>query len=524
MQKSTNEAIRRRVLVGALSNYAGQIVAFATLFFLTPFILRELGPTAYGLWVLVGSLMSYGALLDFGVWGALIKYVAEFEARGQSELARSLLVTALWLYVGLAILLVLFSIGLAATFSRWFTLAPELRRVAPMLVVLMGVGAGIAMPAMSPMAILRGLQRYDIVNLVEVAGTLFTAGLTVLALSLGGGLLALVAVNIGGTLFVMALAVYWIRRLAPELRIPWRQFGWHNVEGQVARRIIAYSWPLFVSDISYRLQSKTDEIVIGFFLLIRSVTPYNLAKKLSDVTQILTKQFMKVFLPLASELSADEDHGRLRALYATGLRLTVAIALLFSAIFILFARPILTLWVGEEYATASNIVVILTLAGLMSAIQGPAVVVLRGMSRHRPLAAIALASGIANLILSIVLARRWQIEGVAMGTLIPSVVELIIVLAYVTHVLAQDRRQLLFRAFAPALLALLPMVLVTLSLSQLWSLAAFFPLAVTVSAAGMAYVGVYWLIGLNGRERQSYLHSVQELLASVGTRLQRARA
>ena len=83
-------AIRRRVMVGTASNYAGQIIAFASLFFLTPFILRHLGAATYGLWVLVSSIVAYGSVLDLGVWGAIIKYVAEYRARGEADTARAL--------------------------------------------------------------------------------------------------------------------------------------------------------------------------------------------------------------------------------------------------------------------------------------------------------------------------------------------------------------------------------------------------------------------------------------------------
>ena len=48
--------IARRVAIGGATNFVGKAIALGTWFLLTPFILDRLGPVAYGVWVLVGSI------------------------------------------------------------------------------------------------------------------------------------------------------------------------------------------------------------------------------------------------------------------------------------------------------------------------------------------------------------------------------------------------------------------------------------------------------------------------------------
>src|SRR5438552_1502243 len=93
----------RRVVWNTLSNYAGKLATLATGLVLTPFILHQVGPASYGLWVLVGSVVGYGALLDLGIGNAIIKYVAEYRAKGQLDQAQQLVATALWLYAALGL-------------------------------------------------------------------------------------------------------------------------------------------------------------------------------------------------------------------------------------------------------------------------------------------------------------------------------------------------------------------------------------------------------------------------------------
>src|SRR6266567_6903825 len=96
--------IGRRVLRSTISNYLGKFAWLLSGFLLAPFMLRYLGTTDYGIWALSGSLVAYGSVLDFGVSGAVIKYVAEYRAKRDAAQLRSVVATAFFLYVALSLL------------------------------------------------------------------------------------------------------------------------------------------------------------------------------------------------------------------------------------------------------------------------------------------------------------------------------------------------------------------------------------------------------------------------------------
>jgi O-antigen/teichoic acid export membrane protein len=137
---------------------------------------------------------------------------------------------------------------------------------------------------------------------------------------------------------------------------------------------------------------KSDEIVIAAFLPISLVTPYAVARKLSELGRTLTNEFIRVLLPLASELDARDDPARLRALYVVGTRLTLAIFLPFACVLLVLGQQILAAWVGEAYGPYAYLVSILTLVGLIDTSQVPAGSVLQGMTRYRPLAIASVGS------------------------------------------------------------------------------------------------------------------------------------
>src|SRR5450755_2807636 len=63
---------RARVIVqNVLSNWLALAVTTVVGFFLSPFVVHRLGNLAYGVWVIIGSLVSYMGLLDLGLRGAV---------------------------------------------------------------------------------------------------------------------------------------------------------------------------------------------------------------------------------------------------------------------------------------------------------------------------------------------------------------------------------------------------------------------------------------------------------------------
>ncbi|MFN8473415.1 MAG: oligosaccharide flippase family protein [Anaerolineae bacterium] len=507
--------IGRRIAWNTTTNYVARFIALGAGFLLTPFILRHLDTTTYGLWILVGSVVGYTALLDLGIAQAVVKYIAEYRATDEMDEAHHLAATALWLYSLLGLLLAVIAFAAAPLFPRIFPVPPEQTDLAVTVVRLSGLTAAIAIPGTITTSVLRGLHRYDLVNLVSTVGTLCVMAGTVAVLLLGGGLIGIVAVNLVMTALSQIPAVWFIHRTAPELR-----FGWRGARRRCVRTIVGYSSSFFVMNVAGRLENRTDEIVIGAFMSVGAVTPYSLARRLSEITEMLTDQFLKVMLPLASELHAQDDWGRLRLLYTTTSRLTLAIFLAIGCPVMILAPALLTLWVGPENAQYAYLVVILTLASLVGASQWPAATILQGIARHRLPALTALAAGLLNLALSIFLLPRFGLAGVALGTLIPAALESLgFMLPYAMRTLHVSLRDLVGQVYLPTLLPLIPTLIVLSLLSQ----AIETPSLLTVGAAGAAgvltYAGCYLLLGSSSIERHAYRDVASTAFRFVEARL-----
>jgi O-antigen/teichoic acid export membrane protein len=508
-EKSTR--FYHRVLYNTLSNFFGNLFVLGLGFITTPFILNHLGTNQYGLWVLVSSIVAYGSIFDFGIGGTVVKYIAEYRAKDDKRSINDLISTALWLYSILGLIVILLATGLAPFFAHIFKVSQSEQMTATLLVLVIGITVGLSIPCALTMAVFKGLQRFDSVNLVSSSGALLSLAAIVAVLLSGLGVVWMASVNIPVILVMQVFSIYLIRKNDADIH-----FDWRRARRSLIKPIISFSSPLLLMDISGRLQTKSDEIVIGAFLPMNFVTPYYLARRLSEMPKLFTDQFLKILLPMASELDAVNDRQRLKSLYLSSTRLTLAIFLPIGISLIALSKPILIAWVGADYSSYAYLIVILTFASLIDTSQWPAGSVLQGIARHQPIAIMSLGSALANLALSIILIKSMGLTGVALGTFIPTTVEcLLFVLPYTLITLRVNLWEAFKQMLLPALIPAIPATAFLLFVSRIFTLTSWPALFLVFAANCLIYYSGFLILGANEREKQIIFALVQTYFRTV---------
>ena len=495
VEPEKNAAIRRQVAIGTLTNYAGRVINLGVWFVLTPIIFNHLGKSDYGLWALVASFVAYGSLADVGIASAVVKYVAEFRARGDSETASQLIATALWLYCGLGLVVIVVGVVLAPLVPHIIHVPSNEHATASWLVLLTAFGVAAQLPSNCAIAVLRGLNRYDLMNLIGSLAILTLAVCVVVVLAVGGGVVAIAALVAPLTLLWLVPTVLLIRRAAPDLR-----FGFRGARRSLARRMTIFGSALFGIQVAQVLKLQSDEFVIGASLPVRFVSPYSVARRLSSLPGQLSDQFVFVLLPLASRLHAEGDASLLRELYLSGIRVTLALFSVVGGALIIFAKPFLLAWVPQA-ASSSDIVVLLTVAALLEALISPVSQALQGMSRHRPLVVFALGSAVLNLGLSISLIGPLGVRGVAIGTLVATAIEAAIVLPFGARVLGVRGGDVGRRILVPGVVPLIPMVAVLAVIHAAIAPASIPAIALSGFIGALVYSACYLALPATASER-----------------------
>ena len=492
--------LKRSVLIGTLSNLAGRTLALSVTFVLTPYVLHSIGASDYGLALLVGSVVAYGDLLNFGVGGAIVKYVAEYHAGHKWDQAQALVATAIWIYCGVGLCIVAIGLLLAPAFPIIFRIADNQSTTVFWLVILSCVNFGIGLPLSTASAVLRGLQRFDLVNLVRLVGLAMSALLTVIVLYFGGGVIGMVAVNIPVSILGQWLSVWLVRLAEPQLRI-----GWAGVDREMLSLLAKFGSGLFLDNVAGQIKTRADEVVIGAFLPVANITSYAIGRRLAEMPQLLADQFIRVVMPLASHVEAGDQRIFLKSLYLTSNRLTLAIAVPLACIVVVLARPFLTLWLGPDFAFITPVVYVLTLANLIDVSLWPIASVAQGMARHRSLALASLSSAFVNLVLSLWLVNYLGVIGVALGTLLPIVFEAIcFVIPFGLRMVGVRLRAAFSEIYLPVLIPAAPALAASYGLRMVFSLESWPEFAV-IAVTGLCVYFAGYSIATVGKPEHAVL-------------------
>jgi hypothetical protein len=124
--------------------------------------------------------------------------------------------------------------------------------------------------------------------------------------------------------------------------------------------------------------------------------------------------------------------------------------------------------------------------------------------------------------LSILLVKRFGLTGVALGTLVPSIVmSLGFLQPYVARTMKVGFAEFFSEVLAPALVPGVPMGLVVYFLKQIVDVGSVFSLIATAGVGIAAYAAGYLTIGASSLERQTYRNVVLNAMRYAENRLRR---
>ena len=138
---------RDEIKAGALLSYLNLLIGNLIPFIYTPIMLRMLGQAEYGIYGIAQSVMGYIGLLNFGIGGSIIRYLAKYRAEGDLDGEQRVFGLFIKIYsvIGAAILLV----GTFCSFHLGFygrSLMPDELLLLERLVRLMTLNTAIFMP------------------------------------------------------------------------------------------------------------------------------------------------------------------------------------------------------------------------------------------------------------------------------------------------------------------------------------------------------------------------------------------
>ena len=494
-----------------LSNWIGVPVTVAYGLIITPIIVRALDTELYGVWSFLNGLLMYSDLLYIGLGSALIKYVAQYRANGDQVAMNRLIsvVAGIYSVLGIVCFAVMLVMSTVVPHAFAVPLSAAAAHAASVTCVLLGVQLFLVFVGSAFAGLLSGHDRYDLVNVVGISTVAIRfVAIPVILASGHNPLFRLAIVTSSVTAFQTLMLCAIGYRLVPGLSV--RIVRWRRDE---LRMLYGFGLPSFFILLAARLVSFSDTTIVGLMLGASSVAIYALPLQLMEYARTAVGGFTGVLLPRLTLMTTRGDMASVRDAYLSAVRFACFLTAWLGATLMTVGPSFLNRWVGDAFGgPAQPVLIFLAFAAFGQA-----------LSTHAPFgfyqamhlvsfpAKVLMLEALLNLGLSIWLAPRMGITGVALATALPALlISAVILPRYLCQQLGLPIRTYLVASVLPGALMFIANAFV-LDLTGLVMTPDSYPAialraAVSVPVALLVFLGTF-----PPHERRAF----GELLASV---------
>lgn len=414
---------------------------------LMPFIIHSLGDKMYGMWIFVGSFLGYYGLMDFGLSSAVQRFVSRAIPLNDHDEENKIINTSFILFSIIGVLVLIASVVIAFALPIFISNISDVK-IFRIVILILGFDMAIGFPLRVFSGILTAHIRYDVSTTIDLAKLVIRTLLVIYFLKHGYGILSLALIT-----FALDVGSYASRYLVVKNFYKYVVLSLKYVDTSKIKSLFGYSFYTFIGQIANQLRFNVDNLVITAMLGLNYVTPYSIGSRLISyfiefvgaATGMLTPVFSQYESSKRNELMIE------RFLFLT--KITGYFTCLIGGLLILLGKPFIERWVGVGYSVSYTVLLILAIPTIIALMQNASVQLLFGVSKHKIPVIASLIESIINLVLSILLAPKYGLIGVAMGTAIPMTLEKIVFQPiYTCMLIGISIKKFLFKSLMPILL------------------------------------------------------------------------
>lgn len=499
----------RRLVYNTFFNVATLAANALISFFMIRFFLGRLGEVKYGVWLLIGgTIFRYAPLLSMGLNSSINRYIPVYLAKKDDDGVRRVICTSVFFFAALAVVLVCISIVIYFNVGSWFAIEPELVGTAGRLVLIVGFCFAFAMPFQPSYAILSGLQRYGVANMVALIILLLRTAMVVVLLMQGYGLLTTGIIYGLCEITGRATQAAFARKLLPAA-----SFSWAKVDMKLLREMLGYGINTLLYAMGAIIIYYASNLIIGIFLGTGEISQFGVATAGVLLLSQLLLAFTAAIKPAVSDLDARNDHEKVRQIATLTQKYSLLMIIPGGAFLIAMGREFLYVWVSDRFADPAivdrmaAILAILTIGHCLMLAQHSNFIVLVGRGQHRIFGALTAMMGLLCVLVSLVSLTVFDagLVGIAWSNLIPmALISGLVLPIYFNRKMHFSVLENLRDIWQPAVLGSLPAVAMIILWKYLAPPDSWFELCSVILAAMFVTFIAGWFISLKRPEQERF--------------------
>lgn len=477
----------------------------------TPYMLRMMGQSEYGLYSLVASVIAYLTVLDLGFGNAIVRYTAKFRAEKKTEEQYEMFGMFFLLYLVIGI--IAFGIGLGlyfnvdTLFGNTMT-AVELGRARIMMLLLVA-NLAFTFPMSIWGSIIQAYEDFVFQKSLNIIRIILNTAVMICLLHFGYKAVAMVVVQtIFNILTLVVNFIYCRRKLNIHIYFRFKHFHWGFL-----KEVALYSFWIFLNAIMDRVYWSTGQFVLGAMVGTVAVAVFAIAIQLEGMYMQFSTAISSVFLPKVTAMVAtNRSRKEISDLFIrTGRIQYIVLAYILSG-FIIFGRQFIELWAGAGYTDAYIISLLFFIPLTVPLIQNLGITILQARNEMKFRSVLYIIIALVSLGMQIVLTRYFGGTGCAMGVSGALVVGQILIM----NVYYRRRQDLDIKTFWKEIskMSIIPIVLIfssMLVIRHFFALDSWGKLILGIAAFSLVYIPLFFRFSMTDDERNLFISMVHKI-------------
>ncbi|MBP3208152.1 MAG: oligosaccharide flippase family protein [Campylobacter sp.] len=415
---------------GVVLSYINIFISTILMLVYTPFFLRIMGQSEYGLYSLASSVIGYLAILDLGFGNAIVVYTAKYIASGEIEKEKKLHGTVFSVYLCMSAISLIIGLLLIFFTPQIFGEKLSLDEISKLQIMLslLTFNFVLSFPFSIYSSILTAYEDFVFLKLIGILRTILLPIITIPILLLGYRAISMVIVaTIINLIAIFVIYFFCNKKINPKV-------SFKNFDFSILKEIFAYSFFIFLGMIVDQVNWSVDNFILGVVAGTTAVSLYAVASGVNSMFITLSVTISGVMLPKISKMvSANSSNDELTAEFIKVGRLQFYIIFFICSLTILFGREFIMLWAGREYEISYYIAIILVIPVSVPLVQNLGLAILQAKNKFKFRAVAAFLMTFVNIAISIPLAKMYGGIGSAIGTAFSLIVLNIIIMNFYYH-------------------------------------------------------------------------------------------
>ena len=415
---------------GAILSYLSIILSTVVQLVYTPLLIRMLGQSEYGLYSLVSSVIGYLTVLDLGFGNAIVVFTAKYRANKEYEKEKKLhgMFLVIFCIIGLiaGLLGVLLYFNVPLLFGKTMT-DIELHKAKIMMLIL-SFNLAATFPFSIYSSIITAYEKFTFQKIMSILNTLLKPLLMIPLLFLGYKSITMtVVITVVNIIVLLSNYFYCKKKLGVNIKFM-------GFDKKLFKTIFSYSFFIFLGVIVDKVNWSVDQFVLGAVSGTIAVSLYSVASQINTLFVNLSGAMSGVLLPKMSKMIAKNvSNKEITNEFIKVGRIQYLIIFLMASGFTLFGKEFIMAWAGKDFATSYYIAVILILPLCVPLIQNLGISIMQAKNMHKFRSILLALIAVANIFISIPLAKAYGGIGSAIGTSLSLIIGNIIILNIYYH-------------------------------------------------------------------------------------------